>query len=114
MNTKTSNNKKRMLEALEKTLGVVTPAAKMININPCTHYEWLKNDPDYAEKVQELENIALDFAESKLHGLINSGDTVATIFYLKSKGKKRGYIEKQQIEHQGQLTINQITGMEIK
>ena len=42
--------------------------------------------------------MSLDFAESQLHKQINDGSTTATIFLLKTKGKDRGYVEKQQIE----------------
>lgn len=91
--------KRAMLQALEKTLGVVTNAAKMCNTTPKTHYEWLKNDAEYAQAVEMIAETCLDFAESKLFELVNSGDTAATIFLLKTKGKKRGYVEKQLIDH---------------
>ena len=48
-------------------------------------------------EVKEIENIALDFAESHLHTQIGGGNTSATIFYLKTKGKNRGYVERQEI-----------------
>ena len=41
--------------------------------------------------------MALDFAESQLHKQIQNGEVSSTIFYLKTKGKKRGYIERQEI-----------------
>jgi hypothetical protein len=42
--------------------------------------------------------VALDFAESSLHKQIRNGSTPATIFFLKCKGRGRGYIEKQEID----------------
>ena len=39
----------------------------------------------------------MDYAESQLHKQIGEGSTSATIFYLKTKGKSRGYIERQEI-----------------
>jgi hypothetical protein len=86
--------KKAMLEALEKSLGIVTKACKMVGISRETHYSWLRNDEKYAAAVSEVGEVALDFAESKLHEKINSGDTTAIIFYLKTKGRERGYVEK--------------------
>jgi len=47
----------------------------------------------------DIENIALDFAESQLHKQIKEGNSTSTIFYLKTKGKKRGYIERQEHDH---------------
>jgi hypothetical protein len=90
--------KRAMLQALEKTLGVVTPAAKMVPISPVTHYNWLKNDLDYAREVTDIANTALDFAESKLFELMNNGDTASVIFYLKNKGHIRGYFEKRNLD----------------
>lgn len=98
---KTEQHKKAILAALEQSLGVVTTACKKVGIGRTTFYEWLKTDKDFAASVKDIENIALDFAESQLHQQISGGNTSATIFYLKTKGKARGYVEKQIIEHDG-------------
>ena len=90
----TVTNKKAMLEALEKSLGVVTTACKQVGISRMSHYRYLEDDPQYAKDVRDIENVALDFAESKLHKQIDKGDTTACIFYLKTKGKQRGYVER--------------------
>lgn len=86
-----------MLEALQSSLGVVTTASKSVGIARQTHYQWLNEDEDYRAAVEELSEVALDFAESSLFQQIKNGNTVATIFYLKTKGRNRGYIER--IEH---------------
>jgi hypothetical protein len=96
MNHQNPTLKKAMIDALVKSLGVVTTAAKIAGIDRSTHYDWLNNDDEYKAAVESIEDIAIDFAESKLHSQIEKGDTTATIFYLKTKGKKRGYIEKQE------------------
>ena len=90
--------KEAMLQALENSLGVVTVACKQTDTPRSTYYKWLKEDEDFAKAVKEVENIALDFAESQLHTQIKDGSTSATIFYLKTKGKKRGYIEKSELD----------------
>ena len=89
--------KKAMIEALTKTLGVVTPACKQVGIARSTFDEWVKNDPEFKAEVQDVEDISLDFSESSLFRQIKNENTTATIFHLKTKGKKRGYIERQEI-----------------
>ena len=95
-----------MIEALTASLGVVTDACRNVEISRQTHYRWLQEDEEYKKAVEEISDIALDFAESMLHKQIQDKDTTATIFYLKTKGKKRGYIEKQEIEHQGGVHLH--------
>lgn len=102
---RTEQHKKAMLEALEKSLGVVTSACKSVGIGRTTHYLWMDNDPEYRKAVNDLENVAIDFAESQLHQQIKGGNPTATIFYLKTKGKKRGYVERQEIAHEGLKTF---------
>ncbi len=87
-----------MLKAMEDALGVVTLACRNVGIDRTTHYAWLKSDPDYAQAIDDLSEVALDFAESQLHRSIKNGSDTATIFYLKTKGKKRGYIERSEID----------------
>lgn len=118
MNQQLSTLKKAMIEALEKSLGIVTTAAKITGIDRSTHYGWLKDDPVYKERVEDIGDIALDFAESKLHKQIENGEVSSTIFYLKTKGKRRGYVERTENEISGPdgkpVQFQQITGMEIK
>jgi hypothetical protein len=40
-----------------------------------------------------------------LHKQIQDGNPTSTIFYLKTKGKKRGYIERQEFAHEGIKTF---------
>lgn len=94
---KTEHKKKAMIEALEVSLGVVTTACETVGIGRTQFYQWLKDDVDYKNKVEEIQNIALDYAESKLYEKIGKGDTTAIIFFLKTKGKGRGYIERSEI-----------------
>lgn len=105
-----STLKKAMINALSLHLGIVTSAAKDVGIDRTTHYLWLKEDEDYRLAVESIQDITLDFAESQLHKLIKNDDTTATIFYLKTKGKKRGYIER--IEND--LSINQMPKVTIE
>ena len=93
-----AHSKKEFLEALERSLGVVTTAAKVCNIARTTHYRWLEEDAEYKEAVNDIQESAIDFAESSLHQQIKDKIPSSTIFYLKTKGKNRGYVEKQQIE----------------
>jgi transposase-like protein len=95
---RTAQHKKAIIEALEQSLGVVTSACKKVGIGRTTFYGWLADDEDFAKQVKDIENVALDFAESQLHKQIKDGNPSSTIFYLKTKGKRRGYVEKTQSE----------------
>lgn len=90
--------KRAMIEALTKCLGVVTTAALKVGIATKTHYRWMESDSEYKQEVLDIADTALDFVESHLFKKVKSGDTTACIFYLKTKGKKRGYVEKNQLE----------------
>ena len=86
----TALKKREMIKALIKSLGVVTLACEKVGIERSTHYDWLKADEKYKQAVEDIAEIELDFAESMLHKQIQDKDTAATIFFLKTKGKKRG------------------------
>lgn len=102
-NKSTQLKKQAILQALEQTLGVVTSACQKVGVGRKTFYEWLHDDEEFKTEVQDLEGVTLDFAESKLYQQIKEGNTTATIFYLKTKGKNRGYIERQEIQHSGEI-----------
>jgi sRNA-binding carbon storage regulator CsrA len=103
MSDKSDTLKAKMLDALEKQINIVTTACKEVGIHRDTHYEWLKKDKEYKRKVKEIDNVALDFAESALHQQIKKGNPLSTMFYLKCKAKKRGYIEQQDVKITGNM-----------
>lgn len=97
----TSDTKKRMIEMLENNLGIVSVAAKNAGIHRSTHYEWYKNDPEYKKQVDDVHNICLDFAEGKLFENIKNNKETSIIFYLKTRGKGRDYVERQEFDMGG-------------
>jgi hypothetical protein len=107
MNVQNPTLKKAMIEALEKSLGVVTTACKSVGISRGTHYDWLNNDEDYKRQVEDLKNVALDFVESKLFKNINEGKETSIIFYLNNQGLSRGYSRKQEVIHSGGFVLNE-------
>lgn len=95
---RTTVAKLEMIEAMTKSLGVVTSACKLAKCSRTIHYEWMKEDPEYKAAIDDISEMAIDFAESQLHKKINGGDTASILFYLKCKAKARGYIERSEIE----------------
>tara|TARA_B110000971_G_scaffold7759_3_gene7516 strand:- start:248 stop:622 length:375 start_codon:yes stop_codon:yes gene_type:complete len=109
MATKTNILKGNLLEALEQSLGVVTTACKIVGCNRSTFYGHYNRDSKFRADVDELQNMTLDFAESQLHKQIKKGNTTATIFYLKTKGKKRGYIERREVEMTAEVSTTKLS-----
>ena len=93
----TQNAKIRLLTYLQRSLGVVTSACKLADVGRATHYQWMNEDPGYKAYVEGISEMVIDFAESKLHENVRDGKETSVIFFLKTKGKKRGYIESHHI-----------------
>lgn len=93
----TKQRKQRMLECLEKHLGIVTTAAKDAGIDRATHYRWMESDSEYKNAVDALEDVALDFAEQCLFDQMRDGTPASTIFYLKYRARKRGYVDRKEL-----------------
>ena len=90
--------KQDLLAALIDSRGIVTTACRQIGIERRTHYNWLRDDEDYATAVADIQDQALDFVEGQLLRKVQDMDTTAIIFYLKTKGKARGYVERVQTQ----------------
>lgn len=97
--------KKALLKAYIASFGNVTQSCKAVNLSRETFYRWRREDKEFDQAVKDAEPAErfLDFVESKLLEKINDGDTTSIIFTLKTKGKKRGYIERQEIQMDGSI-----------
>lgn len=131
--------KKEFLHSFKINAANISVTCTKVNISRTTYYKWMREDEDFANDIEDIRESLIDFAESKLFGLIkgakqtntftdddyervwnaqketyefvlvrrkkkesvinNPPDTAAVIFFLKTKGKQRGYIEKQIVEN---------------
>jgi len=89
--------KAKLLEFLRETSGIVAYACEKAGISRVTYYNWYKEDPEFAAKADDIQELQIDFAEASLLKKIKGEDTTAIIFYLKTKGKDRGYTERREI-----------------
>ena len=96
--------KKLMIEALTSQLGVITAACLQVGISRETHYRWLRESENYKLWVEELPELTLDFVENALLKQIKEGNITSIIFFLKTRGKARGYIERTEVAHTGAAT----------
>lgn len=99
----TIKKKAKMITALNKSHGIIKTACELVGIHRSTHYQWLKEDDQYRKDVEMACENAIDDVEKKLFDRINAEDTTSIIFYLKTKGKKRGYVERTEVESSGSL-----------
>ena len=113
MTNKSLQYKKELIKAMEQCHGVVSDACLSVGVSRVTYYDYYKNDPNFKESVDQVESIVLDYVEGKLFKLIDKGDVASTLFYLKTKGKKRGYIERNEITGVDGKDINPLIKIEI-
>lgn len=85
---------KEFLEAYDRSLGNVSTACRAVGITRRTFYNWKNGNEGFRQSVEELDAYNLDFAETMLMKHIREGDTTSLIFYLKTKGRERGYVER--------------------
>jgi hypothetical protein len=110
------DNKKMLLQALEKSLGIVTPACKEVGISRETYYRYMREDADFREQVDIINEITLDFAENQLFKKIKEGSERSILFYMKYKARKRGYTDSIDITSGGEkiIDISKLIGFENK
>jgi len=101
------NSKKReltaqkIIKAIKESNGLLTMAAKRAGVGYTTLWRYTQDFPSVKEAVYQAKESMLDFAEGKLYTKIKDGDNTAIIFYLKTQGKSRGYIERQEVTGEG-------------
>ena len=92
-------HKQKVIDAMSKSLGIVSISIKKADISRSTFYRWIREDEEFKAAIMDIEEDQCDFVEAKLLKLIQDENPASVQFYLKTKGKKRGYIER--IENTG-------------
>jgi hypothetical protein len=83
--------------ALEKARGNVTLAAEVLGVSRQTVYTYMERYPDLVAVRHDAENYILDIAEAHVEKAVLAGDMDVIKFYLRTKGRVRGYVTSGQV-----------------
>ncbi len=83
---------KVIADALRKTKGMVSQAAKMVGCSHTTILQYRHDFPEVEEAVQEARTELVDIAELQLRRKVVHGETRSTLFTLQTLGKDRGFV----------------------
>lgn len=98
--------------------GILSDIAANFAVDRNTVYNWCEDDPEFKQALEDSRERFVDLAESNLRklvagvpaiekdengekrfaGWIERPSETAIIFTLKTRGKKRGYVERQEVE----------------
>lgn len=84
-------------KALRAAAGNQSKAAEMLKTNRSTVHGYVARYPNLRDAIAEAREETLDLAEDRLIVKIRDGNMAAIIFFLKTQGKSRGYIEKGEV-----------------
>lgn len=84
--------------ALAELQGNVAATAKRFNVDRAAVSRLIDKRPALKKVVNDARQGMLDHGESALYRAVLKGEAWAVCFYLKTQGKARGYVERQEVE----------------
>ena len=100
--------KSELIKAIKDSGGIMSTIANRLNCDWHTADKKIR-EADLLDLLNDEKETLLDLAESKLIQNIQEQDNTAIIFYLKTQGKKRGYIERSEVQNDVSLTVTELT-----
>lgn len=108
-----AEKQKVFLEVFESTCQIHL-ACQAVGIEREDYNYWLTNEKykEFQSKIYGINESFLDIAEAKLISSIKNGHQENVRFYLKTKGKERGYIE--EVNPGANINIYSVTPEDVK
>ncbi|HQM65783.1 MAG TPA: helix-turn-helix domain-containing protein [Anaerolineaceae bacterium] len=88
---------KQIEHAIKQTAGNVSQAAKALQVSRTTVHKRIAKSEKLREVLRDTREELIDIAESALRREVLDGNITAIIFTLKTQGKARGYVERQEV-----------------
>jgi len=87
----------QMIEALREKHGNLSASARFLGCSRDTVRRYINTYPTVKAVADEERETLIDFAENQLFQQVKDGNITAIIFTLKTIGKSRGYVERQEV-----------------
>jgi hypothetical protein len=104
----------QIVDAIRASSGLITVAARHLGCAPDTIRNYAKRHPTVRQVLKEEREQVTDIAELALINAIQSGEAWAICFYLKTQGKDRGYVERQEIAHSGHIDVSRLSDEQLQ
>lgn len=98
----------QIIAALKGSKGFMSQAARSLGCTVTTICKYRDKYPEIKQAIDEEMEERIDKTETKLLQAIDEGNITAIIFFLKTMGKKRGYIERQELDLKGYIKIEDL------
>ena len=105
---KLTNKQVAFLKAFRKHATNATKACEAVGISRQTYYDWMLTNLTFKQGCNDVQESMIDFAESMMYKNIKDGKESSINFFLKTRGKSRGYVEKQELDISGDALVNKI------
>lgn len=96
-----------VIEALREKRGNVSRAAGSLRTSRSSLHKYINTRPKVAAALADIRESLLDDAEEMLENRMRDSDTLL-IFFLKTRGAKRGYTETTHTELSGGLSASNV------
>lgn len=93
--------------AIRASRGNRYSTAQILNCDWATVNNYITRYPELQKAMDETREKMVDVVENALHNQIDLGNITGIIFFLKTQGKDRGYIERSEIEHSGSMKFTE-------
>ncbi len=105
MGRRNQYNAKQFITAIPGTGGIISTIAKRVGCDWDTAKKYVTEYPSISRAyINECESI-LDMGETSLYQSVRDREAWAVKYLLSTKGKKRGYVERQEIKQEGETSV---------
>ena len=87
----------QIINALREKHGNLSASARFLGCSRDTVSRYINTYPTVKTVADEERETLIDFAENQLFKQVQEGNITAIIFTLKTIGKHRGYVERQEV-----------------
>jgi Mn-dependent DtxR family transcriptional regulator len=89
----------QILKAISGSRAIMSTIADRLGCTWHTAKKYVEKYPNCVRALEDETESLIDTVENKAIELMEKGDSSMVKYYLSTKGKKRGYSEKHEIEH---------------
>ena len=105
-NTNGRYSVEQVIQAVHDTKGLVSLTAKRLGCVQQTVRNYISRYATVKQALRDEREAMLDVGELSLFNAVQNGEAWAVCFWLKTQGKHRGYVERQEVDHSGSLAAS--------